>query len=92
MSQPEIDIETDGSDVRAQLSSLEGCSGSRAVTGSMETEGSVSNDMYQLQLAALLRDTMEMDDAIQFCLEHGWDQTLRTILTENSRIQSTMEE
>jgi hypothetical protein len=70
--------------VKSPQSSLDRRADDRTVKASTPTRRSVDNGNYQRRLAALLLETMDIHDAIQFCLEQGWEQTLLTISTNKS--------
>jgi hypothetical protein len=49
----------------------------RTITGGRKEHDNAS---YQDQLVTSLLNAMSTDDAIEFCLDQGWDQTLQAIL------------
>lgn len=41
--------------------------------------GAVDNGPYQRRMAALIVETMGLNDAVQYCLENGWEGVLSFI-------------
>jgi hypothetical protein len=39
-------------------------------------DGTVDNGPYQRRMAALILETMSLTEAVQYCLENGWDGVL----------------
>jgi hypothetical protein len=74
----------DASEAQTSQSSFGRQFGEQTIKPSTPTKRPVDDGIYQRQLADLLLETMEIHDAIQFCLEHGWERTLLKILPNKS--------
>lgn len=85
MLQANTNSSVDETEAQTSQSSLDRHSNDQTIEASTPTKRSVDNGIYQHRLAELLLESMEIHDAIQFCLEHGWERTLLTILPNNSR-------
>ncbi|HER26036.1 MAG TPA: hypothetical protein ENI69_02895 [Rhodospirillales bacterium] len=47
------------------------------------TPANVGNRPYQQQIAISLVHSLGMDDAIDFCVQNGWEETLCVILKDD---------